>query len=268
VTSLAIFEILRRNLIFPVSALKGRGYIIPKADIMKKLFLGVLLLVLATPCASSAQIICVPDSQFEYPEIARRAHAEPYIEAIFNIDEFTPKNIRLRALDTISESILQCCQNNIIENISRLVYLKDSVNVKLAIKYLIKNENSLNTDYAELVHDDELHIVTHRPLQRSGGFFVLVPDPKLDTVCIEDIVFYRGGKAIPSDILVERRFKSKKDTVVIVRNNHPELTEDIITQAKIYSRQYFLSRGPNAHHYLIRFKVRRDLPGKPGAIIF
>jgi hypothetical protein len=113
----------------------------------------------------------------------------------------------------------------------------------------------------ELVAEDELHIV--------GRFVQRLPiidhifssaDPNIDSVFIETTIPYISGKARPSNILVQRVFDLDKDSTIILTNDYPERTEDILATAKKYSKDKFLDRGSNAKYYFIRFRVVRVLP--------
>ncbi len=222
------------------------------------LFLSILITAISVHL--SAQVFCISDKQFTWPEIALRAGLSPSFLVRFDIDGFSPHNFQISPLDSASRDLVEMFEQYLVNNLGHLIYLRDSSSFQLKVKYLVRPTGSLTTSYAELITNDEIHVVAQQPyihaILCSG---VTQADPKIDTVIIESTIKYRSGKARSSDIFVQRLFPDKGDTTIILRNNYPELEQDIYTSARKYSKEHFLDRGSNARFYFIHFRVERDI---------
>ncbi len=211
----------------------------------------LFLLVLTLLSNAEAQVLCVSDKPFYYPEIWNRAGLEPTIVVHFDVIGFSAQNITFEGEP--GESFRQ----SVTENLKQLIYLKDTTNFKLTIQYLRRPTISLSRGYAELVTPNELHVVARKSVVQKTVNGPQKIDPTLDTAVVHSLVEYKSGPARPSDILVRRLFVGDRDSTLIVRNNYPDLEEDILSRARSYSKDRFLGFAPNARVFLVRFRVRR-----------
>ena len=208
-----------------------------------------------------SQIFCVPDTQFDYPEIALRANLTPSFSVKFDVIAFAPQNIQISPLDNSSTSFVQLFTYSIFENLHKLIYLKDSNGVRLKVRYQIRESGLLNSRYATITSEDELQIVVPQPnVQASIGDGPIKQNFSIDSVCLDDFVTYKSGIAYQSDITVQRLYSNDNDSTMILRNNYPSMENEIYSQSKQYSKQLFLDYAPNAKTFFIRFHVRRYLP--------
>jgi hypothetical protein len=219
-------------------------------------------LVLLSSLIANAQLICIPNTQVSYPLFALRAGLSPSFLVRFDVIAFTPLNIQIVGLDSLSRKLIEPFSESVLDNLHRFVFLKDSLGASLTFRYQWRPRNQLSTRYAELVSPSEIRIVSP-PLHvegRSRGNRIRAVDEVSDSSIEYSYLKYKGGLASPSDIFAEKFFDGRPDSIVILRNNYPSLTTDIDSVARNLSKERFLYIAPAATHFFIRFKVLRYIP--------
>ena len=212
------------------------------------------------------QVLCLAGKQFVFPELALRAGVSSSFQVRLDVVGLSPQNIQIRILDSSSSKILDLSKTldlfrpSIEENLKRLTFLTDTIGLELKLRYSAAKLRQVNTSFAECVSDNEVRFVAQRPVVYTdidGGF---IPNPGIDTLYIDGTVPYKSGKIRPSDILVQRTFGENRDSTIIIRNNYPELAEEILAIAASYKKVYFTNLAPNGSRFFIRFRVRREIP--------
>ena len=203
--------------------------------------LSVALLIAAFSTYLNAQAVCISDKQFTYPQIALRAGISPSFLVRFDIVEFSPHNVRISPLDSASRPYFELFKQSVIDNLNRLVYLKDSLDFRLRLKYIIRPFTLLNSSFAELVTDDEVHFVARAPIINRIVDGVLVANPKIDSVFIETIVSYKSGKAahqifLSSAFLIRAGIQLEFSATIILNSKRKSIRLLNITRQAIFSR--------------------------------
>ncbi|MCI0706206.1 MAG: hypothetical protein L0Y80_01805 [Ignavibacteriae bacterium] len=224
-------------------------------------FFFVLFLTLLALKPSMGQLLCVAGKEFKYPEIARRAGVTASFQVVLNVNNFSPLITQITGVDSSSNQYLNLFKQSLIDNLNQLTYLNDTANFQMKVTYSIRHFRTLNNSYVEIIDPDEIHFVAQSPrIEIIVDYMPFPSDPNIDSVVVETTVPFKSGKAIPSDILVQRLFDDEAGSTVILRNNYPDLREEIIAVASRYSKDYFLGIGSNAHYYFIKLKVERKIP--------
>ena len=230
-----------------------------------KTYSTIFLLLLFTTQSDIAQIFCIPKTRPPYPDIAERAGLSMSYLIRFDVAGFAPCNIHISALDglNVEESKMIPLFEPAIDSCLKMIsFCKDTANYLLTFKYEIKPPHSINRPFVEILSEKEIRIVIEgrKELSVSGPYRIQPPpDPRIDTVILQSNVEYKSGNGAKSDILVQRFYNVEKDSIVIIRNNHPELESDIIIDAQQVTKQMFLERGPNAIYYFIKYSVHRHV---------
>jgi len=142
--------------------------------------------------------------------------------------------------------------------------LKDSINYKLIIKYIVKPRHEINRDYAELVNDNELQLVFIGDAFINYRMIETTFTTDADTLYLTNYLTYKDGNHYASDVLVERIFSDKTDSTIIHRNNYPEYESEILEASKSYSKDLFnkdILGGKKGYlkKLFIRFYLRRRI---------
>ncbi|MDP4117229.1 MAG: hypothetical protein Q8903_13920 [Bacteroidota bacterium] len=227
---------------------------------MKKIITFLLsLFILSARCYP--QIFCLADAKFEINRIALIAGLETSYKITFDIERFSPKNIKIVGLDSNSISYHPFYEDVTKKNLAKITYLKDTSNITIIFKYFIYPPDKLNNDFAIMPSSHEIDFgFVSEPIDTTyRGCITWVMSPEIDSAVVVDYIDYKNGEAISSDILVERVFNANSDSIIIIKNNYAELAADIIKLSKDYKKDNFLSFAPNSKKYFIRFKVRRKI---------
>jgi hypothetical protein len=219
------------------------------------------LLVSIISISSAAQVLCVSNKAFSYPELPLRAGIGASFLVQLDIQEFAPRNIHISALDDSSSQFVDMFNKATVENLNRFLFLKDTTGFQLIVRYSVRHFSQLSRGFAEILGINEVHFVAQSlKVDVSIEYGVLPPNPEIDSVFIDTTVPYKSGKAKPSDILLERMFSDEKGSTINLRNNYPDLEQELISIAGTYSKGAFLARGSNARHFFLKCRVERNLP--------
>lgn len=231
----------------------------------KTILFHVLVIVLLPAASFFAQPFCLTNCEFNMPAIAIRAQLEGSFWVTFNIRELQPQDIKVMPVDSADKMVFGLFENATIDNIKKITYLWDTSNVKLTVRYLLVSGRELNNNYARLVSDSEIHFVFKLyPMDMFERYYP--PDMfhrhshdkkkcKSDTLTLFDTFEFKSGSVKASNILVERIFSHNKDSTIILENNYPEHSSDILEVASQYSKENFLDHCPKAKKYFIRIFV-------------
>ena len=227
---------------------------------MKKLILTFIFILSLYKINYGEPFFCFPNTNFTVSSLAHRAGISGSFKVIFDVINFKVANIKINSLD--STSSIQLFQKSIEENLEKLIFLKDTLNAKLILKFIITPVWKINHDYAESVSDDEIHFVFRgAQIDQIIDYLPVKYPAEIDTLFVDSFVKYiPGTSSKPSDILVERIFKNDKDTSIIRINNHPKYTSEILKVSQLYTKEYFTSLVPKIKFYFIRFKIIRGIP--------
>ena len=220
----------------------------------------ILILILSLyEIGYSEPFFCFSNTNFTVSPIARRAGEPGFFKVNFDVINFKAVNIKISALDSTSN--IQLFQKSINENLEKLIFLKDTLNAKLILKFIITPVWKINHDYAEAVSDDEIHFVFRGAQVEKTIDYVIKYPQEIDTLFIDSKINYiPGTSSKPSNILVERIFKNDQDTSIIRINNHPEYNYEILKVSQMYTKNYFTRLVPKIKFYFIRFKIIREIP--------
>ncbi len=208
---------------------------------------------------AQSQMFYVSNKPISYPEIARRAKISASFIVNLKIDEFKPRVIQISATDSLSNLYIDLFRQAIEDNLNTIIYLKDTAYFNLKVSFIIKHYTLLSSNYTEVL-DNEIRFVSRSPLIKIDVDYAYTPpNPKIDTVLINATIPYKSGKTRPSNILVQRIFIKNIDSVRIIKNNYPEIENDILLKAKTYTKEYFLGKGSRARYYFIRYRVVREI---------
>lgn len=237
---------------------------------MKKTLIHLITLVLVQ--GLNAQFFCLADKKFEINQLALKAGISANLDVSFDVENYKAINIHIQPNDSLLKKITKAFVNNdslsIVvlmffeevtrQNLSKITFLKDTVNVKWNIEYLVLSPRILNNDYAEAVSERKIRFVFKRPgiLTHEHIIYSFVDS---DTLILPAILKYKEKSVRESDILVERIFADGKDSTVVVRNNHPQLINEILKVSKSFTKERFTDIKPEARHYFIRFKIVRAI---------
>ena len=219
----------------------------------------VMMIALFASSAADAQVFCIPDTGITYPGFyAAMGYGATFL-ATYDVLGFRPTNVRFDPVDSLSRSVASGFNKYVSQAIERLIYLKDTTDFKLTIKFLSRPLGDLDRSYAEKGGEEELDIVAPQKYIHAIADPMSIPNPSLTSDTIDATVPYKSGVAHASNILVERLFNPLGPYVHIISNNYPNLEDDITTVAKKYTKRDFLICAPNATRFFIRFKVVREL---------
>ena len=216
-------------------------------------------MLLALSLSSRAQLICVPDSQFTYPELARRAGISASFKVTFDIIGRSADNIHIESRDG-REDAIDFFAPSIRSNLRKLFFRRDSTCVSLSIFYRISEPGRLSTLHAETTSDSEFCVIA----PGSMGVVRIVDytrtvDPNSDSTTIStdlcNSLPFKGGVPGKSDILVKRVFAGGSDSTIILRNNCVGYEAEILSAASKYTLEDFLQFAPKATYFFIRFRI-------------
>jgi len=215
----------------------------------------ILLLLLAMQVKSQTRLICVPDSNFSYPNTPLRAGLTGSFWVYFDVVNRRPANIQIRTrYSSIGSS--EHFESSIRDNLRMLFYRGDTAGVRINVRYELSPPGHLNRSYAELTCDTVLRIVAPDRLHPNGLFCgPRVVDFFSDTSTLNLSIPFKGAVPGHSDILVRRLFIGTADSIVIVHNNCPEYEAEILQAAAKCSKFDFLDNAPNATQFFIRFRI-------------
>lgn len=195
---------------------------------------------------------CLSGAEFKIPALSLSTGFARSFKAHFDVHNLIPQNIKISALDTLAfvqDEYLKLTK----ENLQKIYFLKDSLNAEITFNYIVRSGRNLNKDYAESVSDNEINLV-FRKIVHITRDPVICTSP--DTVILDHYIqIDKPVEYKKSDILVERILYDGMDSTVILRNNFPELTGEILKLAKAYTKRYILGNSPATKKYFINFSL-------------
>jgi len=201
-------------------------------------------------------LYCLGGKKFDIPKISLMTGLSGNYKATFDVKNFKPENIKISALDSLNfwqEEFIKSTRKN-LELIS---FLKDTSSVELKIYYIIKSGRDISENYAELTSLNDIKFVFRKIVRNNidPAFYM-----NQDTITLIELMPISEPLSIKPEILVERKFLSDRDTTILVKNNLPEMMEEILTRAKKYSKGKFLDVYKNANYFLIKFVLYLSYP--------
>ncbi len=130
--------------------------------------------------------------------------------------------------------------------VNDLIFIRDTSDYR--ITFIINTSKKLMNQYSEVSGDTVRIHFPFCPIMNScpvGSCRIELYQEnekqysKLDMAALLSTEAYLHSDA---DIILERIFDNEKDSTVIIRNNYPEATQDILKGAKYYTLDYFDSR--------------------------
>ena len=144
------------------------------------------------------------------------------------------------------------------ENLENINFLKDTLNAEITFNYIVKSGRNISKDYAEVISAKAINLVFRRKV-------FIIRDPKVsaskNTVTLYSYIkIDKPVEYKKSDILIERVFDNRKDSTIVLKNNFPEFTEEILKEAKKYNQNSFLEISSTAKKYFINFSIELHYP--------
>lgn len=225
-----------------------------------KTLLFTILIFLLSSVDSNAQYFCIANTSFQVPDIALHLFEETSYITQFTVKGFTPQNIKITPVDSISKSFYGLFEKATIENLNKITYLEDA-QYRIKIKYVFYPAPKLNTAYAITNSVSEITFAFRAsPIEKYYEGCGWPSESESDTVIFKNYINYKNGTIIgTSDIFVERLFDGDVDSTVIIKNNCPEYTEEILKEASTYSKKDFTDVSPKSTKYFITFQILRSI---------
>lgn len=221
-------------------------------------FLQIFLMVAVAASIARPQgnFICLAGFQAHAPDFVVRAGISASFQVDFRVVDFRAEDIHVLGADSLSRTLLELFNVSTIDNIQRITFLKDTSRAHLTVSYSVLDPRLVSHSYVEAVSDDEIRIVFRRSGLSTYDPTVATSD---DSVWIRGTIDFKPGSQHPSDILVRLYVGASGDSVAILRNSHPDRTNDILAAARRIQKADFPSRLPEWTGYFVRFRVARDL---------
>jgi hypothetical protein len=219
---------------------------------------------------------CVGRKEFLVNPLLRHAGLNFTIAATFEVRNFRPVNIRLKQLDNDSTSMLQFPET--VENLNRIVYLRDTLRATLHLRYYCFPASQLSHDYAYIDSDSVLDVAFRRAdsIRYYREIIIRLVPQHGDSIIAVSTLIGSPTTNDPAVIEVERIFNDRVDSSVIIHNSHPELTSQILAASRVYDWSWFQylqdpdrfvlhsSAKPkfvnSKKRYFVRFGVVRYIP--------
>jgi hypothetical protein len=200
----------------------------------------LLLLLLPTSLCAQRALFCIGGVEFTTAELALRARITCTVKATFAVEGLKPVHATFVSQGNCSDLLVPATQRNL----GRLRFLHDTSAATVYFHYAHVPRGSVNTDYAVVQSDTSLQLI-FRSLEGYGTkdpAIHQIAGPTDTTIVLGAIVIGSLNTPEKPKIVVERRFFLDRDTTIIIENNHPELTDSILQEAKQYELWRFLPR--------------------------
>jgi len=222
--------------------------------------LAISTLILVGAFNANAQLFCVQNNDFVFPDLPRRAQIAASFVVRFNVTGRLPDSIVISRSDRDPYAIAMF-EPSIKHNLGCLFFRRDTIGAILKMYFEFRPRGNIGSMYTELVADTELHITVPSPaVYYYGGCGSRIVNHTTDSSFVYDMLPFGERVVQPSDILVKRIFVGDRDSTLILRNNLPSYEAAILRAAAKYRREDFLQVAPAATHFFIRFRILHYSP--------